>query len=126
MTDTDTADAPSATSPEQKKAAADMLVLSLLEERQRHGYEIAKRIASRSEGVLDFHVASLYTLLSRLEGRGWIAGRWVEQAGERRRRFYRLTPEGRAALAAERRQWRAFVAAVDLVVRPAVDRPAEA
>ena len=108
-----------ATTPEQKKAAADMLVLALLEERQRHGYEIAKLIQARSRGVLEFHVASLYTLLARLEGRGWIAGRWVEEAGERRRRFYRLTADGRAALDAERRQWRAFVAAVDLVVRPA-------
>ena len=105
--------------PEKKKAAAEMLVLSLLESRDRHGYEIAKLIESRSEGVLDFRVASLYPLLNRLEERGWIAGRWVEKAGERRRRFYGLTEDGRKALAAEQRRWQAFVRAVALVTEPA-------
>ncbi|MDA8019103.1 MAG: PadR family transcriptional regulator [Thermoanaerobaculia bacterium] len=109
--------APSA-DKEKKKAAAEMLVLSLLEERQRHGYEIAKLIGERSGGVLDFHAASLYTLLSRLEGRGWIAGRWVEKAGERRRRFYRLTPAGITELAAKRRSWQVFVQAVEQVLVP--------
>lgn len=105
--------------PEKKKAAAEMLVLSLLENRDRHGYEIAKLIENRSEGVLDFRVASLYPLLNRLEERGWISGRWVEKAGERRRRFYGLTPDGRRALAAEQRRWQAFVRAVALVTDPA-------
>lgn len=117
VADPSNADSPSAT-PEKKKAAAEMLVLSLLEHRDRHGYEIAKLIESRSEGVLDFRVASLYPLLNRLEERGWIAGRWVEKAGERRRRFYGLTPEGSRALAAEQRRWQAFVRAVALVTQP--------
>lgn len=108
----------SSADPEKKKAAAELLVLSLLEERQRHGYEIAKSIGERSSGVLDFHAASLYTLLSRLEGRGWIAGRWVEKPGERRRRFYRLTPDGTAELAAKRRSWQVFVRAVEQVMAP--------
>ena len=106
------------TDPKKKKAAAEMLVLSLLEERQRHGYEIAKLIGARSGGVLDFHAASLYTLLNRLEGHGWIAGRWVEKAGERRRRFYRLTDDGTAELARKRRNWQVFVDAVQQVLRP--------
>ena len=88
---------------ERKKGTADLLVLSLLGEKQRHGYQLAKLIESRSGGELVFHVASLYTLLKRLEGRGVIAGRWVEQAGERRRRFYRLTPRGKELLAQEQR-----------------------
>lgn len=113
----DPADADSV-DPKKKKAAAEMLVLSLLEERQRHGYEIAKLIAARSGGVLDFHAASLYTLLNRLEGHGWIAGRWVEKPGERRRRFYRLTDDGTAELASKRRSWRVFVRAVEQVVQP--------
>ncbi len=117
VADPSNADSPSAT-PEKKKAAAEMLVLSLLEHRDRHGYEIAKLIESRSEGVLDFRVASLYPLLNRLEERGWIAGHWVEKAGERRRRFYGLTPEGSRALAAEQRRWQAFVRAVALVTQP--------
>lgn len=109
---------PQSVDPKKKKAAAEMLVLSLLEERQRHGYEIAKLIGARSGGVLDFHAASLYTLLNRLEGRGWIAGRWVEKAGERRRRFYRLTDEGIAELARKRRSWQVFVRAVEQVLVP--------
>ena len=102
---------------ERKKAAAETLVLALLEEESRHGYEIAKLIEQRSSGVLVFHVASLYTLLYRLESRGLIKGRWLEKAGQRRRRYYRITREGRHALGVERQNWRAFVEAIERVAR---------
>ncbi len=97
---------------ELKKGSAELLILSLVEPRPRHGYEIAKLIEQRSGGTLRFKVASLYPLLYRLEQRGWIAGRWVEKAGERRRRFYRLTAEGKRVLAAQRDHWREFVGAI--------------
>ena len=97
---------------ELKKGSADMLILSLVEARARHGYEIAKLIETRSRGSLTFQVASLYPLLYRLEARGWIQGQWVEKSGQRRRRYYRLTAEGRKALAAQRKGWRQFVQAV--------------
>jgi transcriptional regulator len=97
---------------ELKKGSAELLILSLVEARPRHGYEISKLIDQRSDGRLTFKVASLYPLLYRLEERGWIAGRWVEAPGERRRRFYRLTPEGRRMLAAQRGHWREFVDAI--------------
>lgn len=97
---------------ERKKGAAELLVLSLLDERSRHGYELARLIERRSQGVLTFHVSSLYTLLYRLERRKLVRGRWVEKPGERRRRFYELTEGGRRALAEEQRQWRALVTAV--------------
>jgi transcriptional regulator len=100
---------------ELKKGSAELLVLSLVESRPRHGYEVAKLIETRSDGALRFNVASLYPLLYRLEKRGWIAGRWVEKAGQRRRRFYRLTPAGRKVLAAQRSGWRNFVAAINRV-----------
>jgi len=100
-----------------RKGSAEVLILSLLEEEDRHGYEIAKLIAERSGGELTFHVASLYPTLYRLERRGLIVGRWVERAGARRRRFYRLTTEGRRVLDAERRSWRAFFAALNRVAR---------
>ena len=100
---------------ELKKGSAELLVLAILDARPRHGYEIGKVIEDRSGGRLRFHMASLYPLLYRLEERGWIEGRWVEKAGERRRRFYRLTPPGRKVLAAQRETWREFVLAVDLV-----------
>src|SRR3954463_16811925 len=102
---------------ELKKGSAELLILSLVEERARHGYEISKLIAARSEGRLKFKVASLYPLLYRLEERGWIAGRWIEKAGERRRRFYRLTPEGRRVLAAQRDLWQQFVEAIARITR---------
>ncbi len=100
---------------ELKKGSAELLVLSLTEARARHGYEIAKLIESRSDGAVRFNVASLYPLLYRLERRGWIHGRWVEKTGQRRRRYYRLTPEGKKVLAAQRSGWREFVEAVNRV-----------
>lgn len=97
---------------EWKKGSAEFLILSLLEERARHGYEISRLIESRSEGALSFHVTTLYPLLYRLEDRGWLEGRWVEKAGERRRRFYELTATGRRVLVAQRQQWREFAQAM--------------
>src|SRR5215510_5231977 len=97
---------------ELKKGSAELLILSLLEARPRHGYEISKQIESRSEGAVKFNVASLYPLLYRLEKRGWIQGRWVDKAGQRRRRYYQLTAEGRKVLRAQRSNWKAFVAAI--------------
>jgi len=102
---------------ELKKGSAELLILSLVETRARHGYEICKLIEARSDGVLKFNVASLYPLLYRLEKRGWIQGRWVEKAGQRRRRFYKLTREGRKVLAAQRSGWEEFVAAINRITR---------
>jgi len=100
---------------EVKRGSTEMLILALVEDRPRHGYEIAKLIDQRSDGVLQFHVASLYPLLYRLEKRGLIAGKWVEKAGERRRRFYKLTAEGQTVLAEQRQTWKEFFAALDRV-----------
>jgi transcriptional regulator len=97
---------------ELKKGSAELLILSLVEARPRHGYEISKRIESQSAGVLSFNVASLYPLLYRLEKRGWIQGRWVDKSGQRRRRYYQLTSTGKNVLRAQRSNWRAFVAAI--------------
>src|SRR5262245_5296125 len=106
---------------ELKKGSTELLLLSLVEDQPRHGYEIGKLIERRSHGVVQFHVASLYPLLYRLERRGLIQGRWVERAGQRRRRFYRITAEGRKTLLKQRSGWREFVAAIDRVLglRPA-------
>ena len=100
---------------ELKKGSAELLVLSLVEDRQRHGYEISKLIESRSKGALRFNVASLYPMLYRLEKRGWIQGRWVDKAGQRRRRYYRLTAAGRKVLRAQRSRWQTFVAAINQI-----------
>lgn len=100
---------------ELKKGSAELIILSILEARERHGYEISQLIQTRSDGQLKFHVASLYPLLYRLEERGWLRGRWVEKAGQRRRRFYALTAEGRRVLDRQRRTWQSFVRAMGLV-----------
>jgi PadR family transcriptional regulator PadR len=100
---------------ELKKGSAELLILSLVEDQPRHGYELSKLIEARSNGALVFRVASLYPLLYRLEKRGWIQGRWVEKAGQRRRRYYRLTSPGAAVLRSQRSKWRAFVAAINRI-----------
>lgn len=95
-----------------KKGTAELLILAQLEKRPSHGYEIAQQIDVRSDGTVSFHVASLYPILYRLERRGLIAGRWVEKSGQRRRRYYTLTVTGRKVLAQQRKNWRAFMQAV--------------
>ena len=100
---------------EWKKGSAELLILSLLEVRPRHGYDVSKLIEQRSRGTLRYHAASLYPLLYRLEKRGWVQGRWVEKSGQRRRRYYRLTPQGRKVLAAQRHGWQVFVEAINRI-----------
>jgi PadR family transcriptional regulator, regulatory protein PadR len=101
-----------------KKGSAELLILALLEAQPRHGYEIARLIETRSNGAVRFRVASLYPLLYRLEERGWIQGHWVEKAGQRRRRFYRLMPAGSQILAERRTAWAVFVEAVRNITGP--------
>ncbi len=95
-----------------KKGSAELLILALLQERPRHGYQIAQLIEERSGGDLVFHVTSLYPILYRLENLGLVKGRWVEKAGQRRRRYYRITPPGTERLAAHRRLWEDFFQAL--------------
>ena len=98
-----------------KRGSAELMVLSAIERRARHGYDIAKRIDEQSGGVLRFHIASLYPMLYRMERRAWIDGKWIEKAGQRRRRYYRLTPAGRKVLAQQRTTWRELLSAVQRV-----------
>lgn len=102
---------------EAKKGSAELIILALLEDRMRHGYEISRLIEDRSEGALRFNAASLYPILYRLEAEGLIRGRWVEKGGQRRRRYYRLMAAGRRALAQRRRDWLEFVRALERVAR---------
>lgn len=106
---------PKLTDPEWKKGSAELLVLSLLEDQPRHGYDISKLIELRSGGALRFHVTSLYPLLHRLEKEGWVDGKWVEKSEQRRRRYYSLTPKGRAVLRSKAQSWKDFVAVISRV-----------
>ena len=100
---------------ELKRGSADLMILAVLEARARHGYEIAKLIDDRSDGVLRFHVGSLYPMLYRMERRGWIEGKWIEKSGQRRRRYYKLTTPGRRVLAEQRTNWRELLKALQSV-----------
>jgi PadR family transcriptional regulator PadR len=102
---------------EVKRGSTEMLILALVEDRSRHGYEIAKLIEQRSDGVLQFHVASLYPLLYRMEKRGLIKGTWIEKTGQRRRRFYKLMPAGKKVLNEQRQTWSDFFTALDRVAK---------
>jgi transcriptional regulator len=102
---------------EVKRGSTEMLILALVEDRPRHGYEIAKLIEQRSDGVLQFHPASLYPLLYRMEKRGLIKGTWIEKAGQRRRLFYNLRPEGKKVLDEQRQTWADFFAALNRVAK---------
>jgi transcriptional regulator len=106
---------PNITEPDWKKGSAELLILSLLEDQPRHGYDLSKLIETRSGGALRFHVTSLYPLLHRLEEEGSIAGRWVEKPDQRRRRYYSLTANGRKLLRSRQQSWRDFVAAISRI-----------
>jgi transcriptional regulator len=105
------------TDPTARKGSAPLLVLAALEDGELHGYDIGREIARRSNGLLAFRAASLYPLLYRLEDKGWIEGRWRQPRGQRRRRDYRLTPEGRKVLARQRQRWATFLSALSRAAR---------
>lgn len=100
---------------EIKRGSAELLILALLEDRERHGYDIGKQIEERSDGTIAFHITSLYPTFHRLESKGMIEGRWVEKPGQRRRRYYRLTPGGRGTLVRQRLVWQRFATAINKV-----------
>ena len=107
----------SALERELKRGSTEVLILALLEDRQRHGYEIGRLIGERSDGAISFTWPRSIRRLYRLEDKGLIDGRWVEKAGQRRRRYYRLTPAGRKMLASQRTTWQTFFLALDRVAR---------
>jgi PadR family transcriptional regulator PadR len=102
---------------ELKRGSTELLILALLEDRDRHGYDIARLIDERSKGEISFHVASLYPTLYRMEDKDLIQGRWVEKTGQRRRRYYRITAAGRKVLASQRNLWENFYEALSRVAR---------
>jgi transcriptional regulator len=96
-----------------KRGSAELAILSVLAEGPLHGYEIAKRIERQTQGTLRFNLASLYPLLYRMEGRGWLKAAWEEPAGGRRRRYYRLEEEGKRRLVPLREEWRQLFQALE-------------
>lgn len=88
-------------------ASSAPLVLAILADGESYGYAIAKRVRELSAGQLTWADGFLYPLLHRLEAAGRVAARWDSAPSGRRRRYYRITADGRAALAEHRRQWEA-------------------
>ncbi|UCG85386.1 MAG: PadR family transcriptional regulator [Gemmatimonadota bacterium] len=105
-------------SPELKKGSMELLILSMLDQAERHGYEIGKLIETRSRGLLEFRISTLYSVLYRMEDNGWIRGRWVEKEGQRSRCYYRLTAAGRKVLKAQHENWREFVGIINELIGP--------
>jgi PadR family transcriptional regulator len=103
-------------SRELKKGSPELLILALLEENDRHGYEIGKLIEERSGRRLHFRIGSLYPVLKSLEEKGLIKGRWVESGGGPRRRYYHLSAKGKTFLKHERDTWEAYVASVNQII----------
>ena len=97
----------------------DLLVLKTLALGPAHGHTIAHAIARRSEEVLQVEHGSLYPALHRLEDRQWIASFWGTSENNRRARYYRLTPKGRAQLVAQTSRWDEMVRAINRILRPA-------
>src|SRR5918996_2017138 len=85
-----------------------LLLLALLAERERYGYELVAELRERSKSVIDLPEGTVYPALRRLEREGLLVGRWSEAAERPRRRYYRLTQKGERALAGGRSAWRRF------------------
>ncbi|HSR67604.1 MAG TPA: helix-turn-helix transcriptional regulator [Acidobacteriota bacterium] len=102
---------------ELKRGSTEMMILALVEDRARHGYEMLKLMEERSRGKLSFHIGSVYPILYRLEKRGLIKGAWREEKGARRKKVYEITPKGRRALKSQRGQWEDLVSAIGRVAR---------
>ncbi|MBC8160442.1 MAG: PadR family transcriptional regulator [Roseiflexaceae bacterium] len=101
------------------KGSLDIMLLALLEQEPMYGYQIVKEVKSRSGTALQLKEGSLYPALHRLERAGLIQGFWQTRDDGADRRYYRLTPQGQAALPERREQWRTFVAAVQGVLNHA-------
>ena len=103
--------------PDRVKGHLDLLLLGVLGDGAGHGYRVISELRQRTDGAMDLPEGSVYPALHRLEDAGLLASEW-EPGAPRRRRVYRLTADGQAALAAEHRDWRALVSAIDAVLRP--------
>jgi PadR family transcriptional regulator PadR len=105
------------------KSSSDSLLLSLLDRQPMYGYKIVKELDERSQGYFKFKEGTLYPALHRLEKSGLITGRWQAVPNGRQRRYYYITPRGRAKLATEKSQWQDFLEAVKLILEPYPSSP---
>jgi PadR family transcriptional regulator PadR len=98
------------------KGNLPLLVLSLLSKEDLYGYEISKRIAIKSDELINLKEGSLYPALHLLEKNDLVIGYWVPQEGKPPRRYYKITPKGEKELAEGMENWRAFTSAVGRIL----------
>ena len=102
------------------RGTLDLLVLEGLRDgRELHGFALQEWLRERSAGAFEVEEGALYPALYRMADRGWLASEWGVSDTGRRAKYYRLTPDGEAALEAQRERWHAYVEVMGLMVRPA-------
>ncbi|MBL37630.1 MAG: PadR family transcriptional regulator [Xanthomonadales bacterium] len=104
-------------------ASSTPIVLAILAEEDSYGYAILKRVRELSDGRMEWTDGMLYPVLHRLERLGFVESRWEAREGERRRKYYRITRQGRNQLVEERRQWQAVDATLRGIWRMVGDDP---
>lgn len=97
------------------KGSSDVLILSVLSDEPLYGYEIAKRIKAMSDQVLKMGEGTLYPLLHRLEQAKLLESFWQDANG-RKRKYYRLTGQGKKILDSKTAEWKAFSGAINSIV----------
>ena len=107
--------------PDLVKGSLAPVILQLLSEQERYGYEIIKTVNQRTNNVFEWKEGTLYPWLHRLEGEGLIQSRWVEAESGRNRKYYRITKKGLGALESKKSEWASFSKAVNalLLAQPA-------
>lgn len=100
-----------------KQGSSEVIIITLLSQREMHGYEIGKQIEELSDGVLRFEMASLYSALYRMLQKDWLEAYWETSPVGRKRRYYWLTKNGRRQIRALRRSWQRFLGALNQVAR---------
>lgn len=97
------------------KGVAPVVVLEILSRGRMYGYELSEALEQRSKGILSLGRGTLYPLLYNLEAKGLVAAEWEENESKRKRRYYSITGQGKAELAAQKEQWLALQQGVNLV-----------
>jgi PadR family transcriptional regulator, regulatory protein PadR len=96
-----------------------LILKTLVRAREMHGFEIARSIEQISEEVLQVEEGSLYPSLQRMLRKGWVTAKWGVTAGNRRARYYRLTPLGRKQLDLEISQFERVTRAITRIIQTA-------
>lgn len=96
--------------------STSMLVLSLLEQKVMYGYEIIKEMDKKSNGIFEFKEGTLYPLLHGLESDGYLQSYWDKGEGNRRRKYYTITPKGKKHIKDKKEEWNVFSKTVNKVI----------